>query len=524
MTRFPSHYQPDLTQAMVLAADSIVAHMDESAGFRPCFYIKGRDGVPATLGHGSWDLGDMTGRYLESMIMVRHMVGATDDWSAAEQRLRAFLESLFGPSGLVMDIDKDAPDHMFAQGSALYGLVKLFEDGRDVGIQARIESFIRSLLAHATVVEDYVIYPDCATASASCSHMAGYQIFPVMRFYELTGFQPALELAEGLSKWAFHHDDTITPDGIVTRIGWEGHLHAWMDTLSGVMRCARVSPHLDRGLVVERCRKTYDWVRANCATAFGWVPDFPTSPSSETCAISSMMRLALELIAEGYDSYWNDVERFLHNQLLENQFRDVDHLGIADPRVAAAVSGSFDCWAKPNTLFANVRQWGKEDDGDIEGCCVNGGMRGIYMAWHDAITRVDDVVSVNLLIDRSTPDVIVQSSLPAEGVVSITARRPVVCRMRLPDWVDANEVEVTAGAERSAVSYDGGWLMLGALVPHLPVEVRFPVRHLSETVTVASDPYQIEWQGDTVVTVKPEGGRYPIYQRQPESDPVQARV
>ena len=39
--------------------------------------------------------------------------------------------------------------------------------------------------------------PTVKLAQSSGSHLAGYQIYPAIRFYELTGYGDALTLAEG---------------------------------------------------------------------------------------------------------------------------------------------------------------------------------------------------------------------------------------------------------------------------------------------------------------------------------------
>ena len=510
----------NLRGAMSLAADSITYRLDESQNFRPYFYIKGQNGIPAFLRHGSWDLGDMTGRYLESMVMTRRMVGTKQEWTLAEERLLSFLLSLLkNPLDIVLDIDKNVPDHAFAQGSALYGLVALFEDTRDKGIQKSIEKFILGLTKLAIPKGDHIVYPNVATANAPCSHMAGYQICPLVRFFELTGYEPALVLAEKLSVWAFDHDDTIDNEGIITKLGWEGHIHAWADTLSGMIQCSRHSKSLSKDRIVERCKKTYDWLYATQATEFGWTPDFPTSPTSETCAISSLQRLALELIREGCVEYWNHIERFTRNQLIENQFREVDFRGIFDSRVAGALSGAFDCWAEPNTLFASVRQWGKEDDGDVEGCCVNGGMRGLYMAFANIMSFRKNELFINLLFDHEASNLKVKSQLPFEGKItieSIAAQEDFSAlnvHVRIPDWANIDTIQILENQKQITGNIEAGYFEIPLHNPGSNIEMTFDTRSKQETITLANKKYELKWLGDTVLLVSPPGKNYPIYQR-----------
>ncbi len=63
----------DLREPVALAARAMAARLDPDQGHRPWFLIRGKGGIPARLEHASWDLGDMTGRYLEGLIAARRM-------------------------------------------------------------------------------------------------------------------------------------------------------------------------------------------------------------------------------------------------------------------------------------------------------------------------------------------------------------------------------------------------------------------------------------------------------------------
>ena len=69
----------DLREPMLLGAHAIVRRLDPAQDHRPWFLIRGQGGVPAVPEHASWDLGDMTGRYLERQQPVqfshKHHVG-----------------------------------------------------------------------------------------------------------------------------------------------------------------------------------------------------------------------------------------------------------------------------------------------------------------------------------------------------------------------------------------------------------------------------------------------------------------
>src|SRR6516165_6463562 len=182
-----------------------------------------------------------------------------------------------------------------------------------------------------------------------------------------------------------------------------------MDTYSGILRCARAgTPDLDHDEIAERTYRVFEWVKANYTSPFGWVADSVGATTCETDTITSAIRLALELIKEGHPEYWNDIERFVRNQLVENQFNNLEILHLTDPLLIRGMRGSFESWADPNTLLA-------VKNGDIEGCCINGGIRGLFLASQNAIQETAEEAQINLLISAISSSVEVASYLPYEG-------------------------------------------------------------------------------------------------------------
>jgi hypothetical protein len=479
--------------------------MDPNANYRPWFLVEVKDSKPIRLRHDIWDFGDMSGRFLEALIIARNMFVPTTSMLQDEARIRGFLFGLQGNDGLIMNHDQGAVDHMFAQGSALYGMVTDFNDSHDPAVRARITALINGLGKRARHEDDYLWFPEVATPIAPCSHMAAYQVLPIVRFYELTGDASALQYAERLSRWAFYHDPTVTDQGVITKTGWEGHLHAWMDTYSGILRCSRAGGKLDRSEVLQRSRLLFAWVKKNYTTPYGWVADSVGSDTCETCTISSAIRLALELIKEGNTEYWDDVERFVRNQLVANQFLDVERLEIDDPATAKGLSGAFESYAAPNTLIASR-------DAGIEGCCINGGIRGFFLAYQSAIQESEDAIHINLLMNHATSSIRVVSYLPHDGRLDLYPESSKPMLIRLPEWVHAKDVTISGPAGiTQAAETDRHFLRVSGAKPGARIILRFKQREASEQSTVASKGYDVSWQGDTVIRLTPSGKPYPIY-------------
>jgi hypothetical protein len=497
----------DLREPLRRAVECVINRMDPAMNFQPWFAIDVVNGRPTKLRHDTWDFGDTSGRFLEALILARQMIEPDREMIVAEERIRRFLNSLFDSSGLVFNPMLKGPDHMFAQGSALYALVTDYEQGRDPAVRGRIENFIGALNKAAKQERDYLWFPQVATPKSACPHQAAYQVLPAVRFYELTGYAPALRFAARLSRWPLYHDDTVLPSGAITKTGWEGHLHAWMDTFSGIVRCSRAGgPDLNHQEVCERAHRVFEWVKATHTSPFGWVADSVGAKTCETDTITSAIRLALELIKEGHAEYWNDIERFLRNQLIENQFVDMDRLKLDDPKLIRGLRGAFESWADPNTLLA-------VKNADIEGCCINGGIRGLFLASQNAIQETAEETRVNLLISAVTSDLEVASYLPFEGRLDLYPSSSKQIRVRTPDWLDPKGVRVS-GPNSLQVERESSGVSLNSARPGTSITLRFEQKESERQHLVAGRTYQAQWRGDTVLRLLPAGGPYPIFQRE----------
>lgn len=497
----------DLRQPMRLGAEAIARRLDPAQEYRPWFLIRGSNNIPCIPEHASWDLGDMTGRYLESLIQARHMGIWSPELSQAEAHLQKFLFKILGHDGLVHDPQSGAIDHSFSQGSALFGLFACFEDSGDPAVRVAIERLISGQLKRVEQRGDLLIDPSVKLEQSSGSHLAGYQIYPVIRFYELTGYGDALTLAEGLTGWALE-DPVLGPSGEITKpLSWEGHIHSWLETMAGCVRTARNSSRLDRQKTIARARGLYDWIQRSNGSSFGWIATYPTGGSSETCAISSAIRLTLELAACGFPEYLDDVERFVRNQVIAAQFKDLSWYtnvpgGPQKGVVTPLLLGCFDSQSMPN---GHLGTRGGEDVGTVEGCCLNGGMRALFLAW-DSIQQSDENgVTVNFALTRSGPACDVIGYQPQEGRVDMITRVPGSVRVRLPSWVHKDRVSVTLDNKPVAWEFAAPFVVLPFVDRGHRVSVRYPLREGQEEVICGGQQFNIHWRGDVVIGVDPPG-------------------
>ncbi|MEE8384444.1 MAG: hypothetical protein V3S01_00820, partial [Dehalococcoidia bacterium] len=159
-------------------------------------------------------------------------------------------------------------------------------------------------------------------------------------------------------------------------------------------------------------------------------------------------------------------------------------------------------------------------------CCHANMPVGMYEAWNAIVRGSGDVAQVNLLLNRASPWLDVDSYLPYEGKVVLknkTARR---VRVRIPGWADKRAVRCRVDEqELSALDWLGNYLLIGGLTPGQVVTIEFP---LVETVEKHTEntyglEYTCQMKGNTLVDISPrpdkpawprmasdDGGRYPV--------------
>ena len=129
------------------------------------------------------------------------------------------------------------------------------------------------------------------------------------------------------------------------------------------------------------------------------------------------------------------------------------------------------------------------------------------------MSRHPDGVWVNLAFSRDTPWARLISFEPYRGELRLEVRQAAPFFLRLPEWADRDQVQFRLDGDTRPVHWNGRYLVLGAITPGQTVVVTYPQRQREMTETIASGDYETHWKGGTVTTIRPTGGRYPIYER-----------
>lgn len=532
------------------AMNAVVGLADDGFGHVP-FFSANLLHQPAYLRHGDYDYGSSHGRLVDASILARHMSGKSW-WTETENRYKATLLDLIGPDGLAYRRPHprgtwEPNAHLLDQRAVLLALTSWFLDGGDPKVREVADHHVAALKRIAVKVRDAWFYPSSEytlggwPSANSIKHQlapdpasfSGRLIMPLLRWHRVTGNEDAIELCGWFVRLIIDRSGVFNEDGSFNdaKIFRDGHFHTRLGTLDGLARYAEfVGDHA----LTRFVQRSFAWALTQ-ATGFGWTPGDLTDQryEHETCSLVDLIAIATTLARLGFTEYWTVAERFCRNHLAESQLRDLDWVTSAPDRsqdepgwityyrVGERVRGAFAGYGAPNDFVSDV-PLGRGHTADIQACCVGSGVRGLFTAWDSIVTGDEDLVRVNLLLNRGSRLVDVRSHLPHEGRVDLDVRADCrELRLRVPEWAGYAGLVATrrphAGEATAVAGTDVGvWAPDGSLTFARPragerFTVTFPVAESTTVELAAGREFRTTWRGDDVVAISPEGTSRPMY-------------
>jgi len=343
--------------------------------------------------------------------------------------------------------------------------------------------------------------------------------------YRHSGYEPALELAQGLFHWVRDRPNHFGPDGQFLREYPNTelvHFHGHTMVLLGVLDYGLVAGDED---AVEFARRGFEYGMSRGECLFGYFSealDSAAYSALEICELADMLALAVKLSVGGAADYWDQADRWLRNLFAEGQLRPgtwdetvyarfparpVPEFGTAE-RVVERNIGAFGGWMSPNDFFP--------DDGwgwGIMHCCTGNAARAIYYAWENALTERNGKLTANLLMNRASPSVDIESHIPYVGRVDFKLREAVDLEIRIPEWVEPQDAQFTVNARRRDVTWDGRFAQIAQVDTGDTVSLTFPIAERLEAVWVEKRKYLAVFRGNTCVSISPPGTNSPLFQR-----------
>ena len=372
-------------------------------------------------------------------------------------------------------------------------------------------------------------------------------ITALAQFYRVAGYEPALALARKLARWTVDHGNPFGADGRFLHEPIEGEVHtdgAAAATL-GTRSYAHFHGHtiillalLEYGLkagdreILDFVLRGYRYGRANGEPLLGYFPemlDRPDFEDCETCCTADMVTLALKLSAAGLGDYWDDADRWIRNQLVENQMTRADwaermwetgpaHLrdwdikpSQLDPsyqntdRVLERNVGGFAAHATANDFSTGKTA--------ITACCTGNGARTLYQAWEHILDYADGQLKVHLLLNRASTWADVDSYIPYEGRVDVRVKQDCDLSVRIPEWVKPEEVACRVDDVERPLGWKGRYAQVGHVGESHVAALTFPVAERVDRVYIQKQRYTLTRKGNEVVSIHPGGQYLPLYQR-----------
>lgn len=336
--------------------------------------------------------------------------------------------------------------------------------------------------------------------------------------YELRGDPVALDLAQGLANFLLG-----TSRYFNYKYQFFGHVHSAGWVAMGLVRLGRVTGD-ERYLTAGK--GIYDYIRS-LSSSFGWIPEYAqwhpmNEEHCESCCIRDMISCAWELIQAGHPEYWNDINLFARNQLVENQITSATYVtvdnslpdanGITYHDLDRRIIGGFTGGSLPNSISLSKFR-------SIAGCCVGIAPIALKLVWDIAVTEEDGALCVNIPLDKETDAFRLSMAYPEHGRMAITMKRAGGAFFRLYPWM-GRQLRLYLNGKPAEGLRRGDMLGLEALQPGDTLELRHPLRTVTKKEHVAGQDYQVVWRGCDVIDLLPHGEHLRLYQRDLSKPPV----
>ena len=332
----------------------------------------------------------------------------------------------------------------------------------------------------------------------------------LVRRYELKNDEVALDLAQGLANFV------LGPSRYFNyKMEFFGHVHSAAWFAYGLIYLGRLT---EEERYIEKGKAIYDYIRS-ISSDFGWVPEYAQwhpmeEEHCETCCVRDMIIAAHELTKCGYEQYWNDINLFARNQLMENQVRYTGYVtcdnslpdgnGITYRDIDKRMVGGFTGGSEPNSISLSRFR-------SIAGCCVGTAPTALKLVWDTAIAEENGVFVVNIPCERETAQLKMESDLPNEGCIRLTAKTDCRAGFRVYDWM-GESLTVTVNGKPVTPERNGA-ILSAALKAGDVLALSFPLETVERKEHTRGTDYTVYWRGCDVVDLTPRGEHVRLYQR-----------
>lgn len=362
----------------------------------------------------------------------------------------------------------------------------------------------------------------------------GLPLWALSQWYAVSGDKQALDLADSLARFYMKPMmwGSIGPEMLVGKEHghWQGHFHERTFGVKGLLAYAivrgdaRIMRFVQEFYEYARCfgiarmgffpavlrpLEPYAWQKEGPNAGLYLAADGSAPQCNEGCATADMIWLAVNLSLAGIGDYWDDVDQYTRNDLVEHQILRRD---LIEAMTAAGPVHKLDPRIETDECVIDRSIGGFLGGGDptvFYGwwtmCCLGNCAVALHDAWNSILTHENGVVKVNLLLNRASAWLDVDSYLPYEGKVVLKNKTARTVYLRKPLWVDKAAIRCHINGKAFTPHWVGSYLAVTELNGREEVTVEFPMVETTETYTLPSYPdrYTLHMRGNTLVDISP---------------------
>jgi len=555
----------DLAERGKLAVHGLTNFLNEKKNYEPYghgffntqpVYLTTRfGGGPEGGGAPNW------GKIYDALVLTRMMSGSQEYLDVEEKTFNGMIQYIRGGNSV-------------PTARVMMALMSLNQQSPDPELEKLTSDLANSLRDAAKVKDEMAWYYDFEEMPARMEDSKlgvlghGWQAFihgsvlrAFSRWAQKTGDKEYYELAGKMNNFLMQPQIWESESAPKAIVGHEhgqfmGHHHSYTSALMGILWYAEATGDVR---LMQFVRDGYEYLRTFGIAAVGLF--------GEMCTVGDMTYLAVKLSELGVGDYWDDVDRYTRNQLVEGQVTDANKLARA--AAAAPVLGRIDPKDPSDPVQRPLTPGQKQvelvpleetTDNVCERfvgaylsecgwptvipkhrfmmviCCSGNATMGLYAAWDGIVQCQDGAAKVNLLLNRASKWLDVDSFLPFEGKVVVTNKTAKSISVRMPLWVDLAAVQCEINSRETKPATLGRYLVFQSTEPNDKITITFPVVERQESYTLkwkkdnfwqeSTNPghnwvpdsptrFTFTFRGNTVVDVSPRENtdEYKLYDR-----------
>ena len=538
----------DLAEQVKLSVQGLTEFLNPNQNYAPygqvwlnvrAPYFTSRMPFSGPVGSGQPNWGKIT----EALIMTRLMSGSEQNLDIDPKTIKGMID--FAPE-----------DGWTPTARITLALMALYQRNPDPKLKAVIQRLINSHYARVKQFgSDMAFLIDLPfDAQENCAGYNGYgpnvfingtAIRALTRWHDLVGDTKSLELAGKLTRfitlpkyWAPESE----PKAVfgADHAHFNGHHHSYTACFMGLVTYANATGD---ARLKEFVREGYEYYRNWGIARIGLF--------GEMCSVGDMTFVAIKLSDGGVGDYWEDVDCYARNMLVDRQVRDPKLLQKAvqtEPIYARLVPRESATDTTTLVMRTDKPMFGIGQNLEADGlppapleprlesdervvercvgtylsdagvpdevpkhrllwniCCTGNATSALYYVW-EAIIRYDNAsqtAQVNLLLNRASAWLDIDSYLPYEGKAVIHNKTAKNLTLRIPRWVDRQALRIEKNGRPASFFWTGNYCVLGGLKAKDEITARFPMVETKEKYSLKWNRAEIWQEGTNPSNLRP---------------------